>query len=83
MDQVYHGLFETELIRTYVPEAGTMSHKEAFALAVERDAQAAAALKESAETQLQLERAMTIVTAELDAAFLGREKKILAELGYL
>lgn len=71
------------LIRTYVPEADHMSFEDASALAIARDIDAAAALKEMAETQLHFEAAMEIVNAELDTVFSGREKKILAELGYL
>lgn len=73
-----------QLIHAYCADrAGVMSLDEAYALAVERDEQAARNLLNSVETALRLDKAAAVANAELDAAFLAKEKLILAELGYL
>jgi len=73
-----------ELINVYCPvEAANMPFDEVYALAVERDEQAARNLENSYVSALRLEEAAQVANAELEAAFLAKEKMILAELGYL
>jgi len=44
--------YEDNLIKTYVPEADTMSREEALALAKERDARAAQSLEWDAQEEI-------------------------------
>jgi hypothetical protein len=63
--------YSTVMILAYVPEAEEMSFELAETLAFERDAQAAADLQASAESQLHLEEAARVANAALDGFFTG------------